>query len=110
MRSWRELAFRFRQEIINLWGFAVRPKFEGNCKTPLDSLPTHQHAAAMLKDTPFSRDVTRLADQIMRHRFPLLGFEIETGPEIDWSRDYLSRRSSGPVYFRRVSYLDFNEV
>jgi hypothetical protein len=110
MRSRRELAFRFRQEITNLWGLAVPPTFEGDCKTPLDRLPTPQPAAAMLKDTPFSRDVTRLADQIMRHQFPLLGFEIETGKEIDWRLDYLCRRSSGAVYFRRVPYLDFNEV
>ena len=110
MRSWRELAFRFFQEVANLWAVARPPTFEGDCGAPLGRLPIPTQPAALLKDTPFSTDITRLAEQILTHHFPLLGFEIETGAEIDWRRDYVGRRSSNAAYFRRVPYLNFNEV
>jgi hypothetical protein len=44
---------------------------------------------------------------LLDHRFPLLGVIIDTGPVIDWRRDYLHGISTGLDYFRRVPYLDF---
>src|SRR5215831_10822526 len=58
-------------------------------------------AAAMDSPAP------EIADLILQHRFPLLGITIDTGPEIDWRRDYLHGVSTGTPYFRRVPYLDF---
>jgi hypothetical protein len=51
-----------------------------------------------------------IADSILEHRFPILGITIETGPAIDWRRDYLHKISTGTPYFRRVPYLDFSRV
>jgi hypothetical protein len=39
-----------------------------------------------------------------------MGYEIETGPKIDWRCDYSSGKSSGVDYFRIVPYLDFERV
>jgi hypothetical protein len=54
--------------------------------------------------------VERIAEKILAHRFPLMGFEIETGPAIDWRRDYVNGISSGVDYFRRLPYLDYSAV
>ena len=62
------------------------------------------------RDTAYAREVAAIADSLLAHRFPLLGITIETGPEIDWRRDYLHQISSGTAYFRRVPYLDFAQV
>jgi hypothetical protein len=51
-----------------------------------------------------------IAGMLMQHRFPLLGVVIDTGPQIDWRRDYLHGISTGTEYFRRVPYLDFSRV
>ncbi len=47
-----------------------------------------------------------LAAAIRRHRFPLLGVTVDTGPEIRWRRDYQRGIETGLDYFRRVPYLD----
>ena len=52
----------------------------------------------------------RLAEEILRHRFPILGLTVDTGPTIDWRRDYVHEVSTGTPYFRRSPYLDFSRV
>ena len=95
MRSSREIAYRLRQEAVNLWLFARPPRLpDVDLVTPLAALP----------DPAF--DCERIAEEILRHRFPLLGLTIDTGPEIHWRRDYLSGRETGLIYFRRIPYLD----
>ena len=63
-----------------------------------------------MKGTAYARELIATADSILEHRFPILGITIDTGPEIDWRRDYLHKVSSGTAYFRRVPYLDFSQV
>jgi hypothetical protein len=107
LRSAREISFRLRQELRNvaLWANPPRlpPDFQGSV-TPLSKDPAL--VAARLKDTEFAAEVVHLAGEILKHRFPLLGLIIETGPEIHWRRDYLNGRETGLDYFRRVPYLD----
>ena len=66
--------------------------------------------ALPVPDTAPAPDLIAIADSILAHRFPLLGLTIDTGPTIDWRRDYLHGISSGAEYFRRVPYLDFARV
>src|SRR5438093_7219010 len=40
----------------------------------------------------------------------MLGVEIETGPTIEWRRDYINKVDSGTGYFRLIPYLDFARV
>jgi hypothetical protein len=47
-----------------------------------------------------------LADQIQRHRFPILAGTVDAGPDIRWRRDYLRGIETGLRYFRRIPYLD----
>ncbi len=77
-------------------------------RSPL--LPAPDTVAAALRGTPYAAELTRIADQIVAHRFPLLGLTIDTGPAIDWRRDYLHGISTGTPYFRRSPYLDFSQV
>lgn len=42
------------------------------------------------------------AEEILRHRFTLLGTAVDTGPRIDWQRDYTSGYSWDCSYFRKV--------
>lgn len=102
MRSPQEIAFRLRQELSNLAHFAFRRRAVPIAPSPLPGLPA---------EGPPARRVERIARLLLRHRFPLLGYTIETGPEIDWRRDAVNGRAAGPLcYFRFVPYLDFGAV
>ncbi len=98
MRTPRQIGFRLRQELVNLWLTALPPAPEiGGDFIPVLQLPaTGEYAPA----------VAGLAEAIRAHRFPILGRTIETGPEIRWRRDYTRGIETGLVYFRRVPFLD----
>jgi len=107
MRSPAEIAWRLRQEIENIWLWVRPPNpVAAPPYAPLERLPEPHRLAAALQRSPFLAELTELADRIVSHRFPLLGLEIETGPEIAWRRDYPSGIETRPVYFRRIAYLD----
>lgn len=110
MRSPREIAFRLRQEGGNLFRLVQPPHTSRGAKSPLAGLPDPTVVAAGLAGTPYAAQVIRLAEGILAHRFPLMGCVIETGPHIDWRRDYSSGRSSGVDYFRWMPYLNFASV
>lgn len=106
MRSPREISFRLRQELRNIQLALLPPSCSAQEKSPLVMLPAPGLIADRLRDTPFAADLLRTADEIVTHRFPLLGYVLETGPEIEWRRDYLHNISTEPQYFRLVPYLD----
>jgi hypothetical protein len=111
VRSPPEIYFRLRQELGNLSMFAFPPGAAGARHAGSGSrsgmLPDASLVAATLRETPYAAEVERIAGQILRHRFPILGITIDTGSTIDWRRDYLHGASSGTPYFRRSPYLDF---
>jgi len=72
--------------------------------------PDPVETAARLGGSAFAREVEALARRMLRGRLPVLGIEIETGPQIEWRRDYLHGISSATPYFRRSPYLDFARV
>ena len=78
--------------------------------SPLPGLPDPAPVIERLRGGDFAREVERLADEVMAHRFPMLGFAVETGPEIHWRRDYRRGIETGADYFRKVPYLDVNQV
>ena len=100
VRTRKELIFRARQELANLALFAMPPRL-------LDSID--QPPPLKLPAMP-EYDAQAIADKIMQHRFPILGIEIETGPQIDWRRDYVHGITTSLKYFRFIPYLDFNRV
>lgn len=110
MRSPQEIAFRLRQEGGNLFRLIQPPHVNCGVKPPLSELPGPALVAASLVGTPYAAELGRLAEGILAHRFPLMGYEIETGPKIDWRCDYSSGKSSGVDYFRGMPYLDFERV
>lgn len=110
MRSPHEIRFRLRQELGNLAMFCVEPGLKGPCDARPLPLPDPAPVAQAFRETAYAAQVATLADEIIAHRFPLLGVTIETGPVIDWRRDYLHNVSTGTPYFRRSPYLDFSRA
>jgi hypothetical protein len=108
VRSRQEIFFRIEQEAANLWLFLSKPGFRGKDAARPGGLADAAVAAA--GGTAPAEDVERLAEEILAHRFPLLGTTVSTGPEIEWRRDYLHGISSPKRYFRRIPYLDFSRV
>ncbi|HWF45975.1 MAG TPA: heparinase II/III family protein, partial [Bryobacteraceae bacterium] len=109
-RSPAEIAFRLRQEARNIAFAILPPRFRGPVPSPLARLPDPEAVAAKLCETGFAATVQHLADEIMAHRFPIFGGIVETGPDIDWRRDYPNEVGSSLKYFRRVPYLDATRV
>jgi hypothetical protein len=114
VRSPHEIYFRLRQEVGNLAMFLLPPgAAEAHGARPAEHsglLPDAGIVAAALRETPYAAEVERIADQVLRHRFPLLGITVDTGHNIDWRRDYLHGVSTGKPYFRRSPYLDFSRA
>ena len=106
MRSGKEIAFRLRQEATNLWLLARRPAAPGRAEAPLAGLPDPERVAAAVRGTAFAAELERLAGLVLEHRFPLLGVEVETGPQIAWRRDYQRGIETGLRYFRLIPSLD----
>ena len=109
MRSLSEFLFRLRQEVVNL-GMLARPPVAPTPVAPARVLPDPIETAQRLRGSPYAREVESVARRLMQHRFPLLGLEIETGPQIEWRRDYVHGISSATPFFRRSRYLNFASV
>jgi hypothetical protein len=109
MRSLAEIKFRLRQEAANLYLALAKPRFEGEVPAPLP-LPDGQASAAALRGSPFEFALLAIAQSVLEHHFPLLGVTLETGPHIEWRRDYAHHKTSAAKYFRLVPYLNFEAV
>ncbi len=114
MRSPREISFRLRQEAGNLALFAAPPSLPRasleSAAPRLAPLPDPGRVAAALRGTAFAAEVEALASSAASHVFPLVGLSVNTGPAIDWRRDYVHGISTGTPYFRLVPYLDFRRA
>ncbi len=91
---------------MNLLLAAKPPELDGFRRSPL-ALPDAHAVAQALRGTDYAQSVQWTAEEILAHKFPLLGLRIETGEEIRWRRDYVNQIETEPLYFRRVPYLDF---
>jgi hypothetical protein len=108
VRSIAEIRFRLLQEAANARLFAFAPSLppEARGAKPLTLLPPLNVAAAHIRGSPLAEELERLAEDICAHRFPILGYVVETGPEIRWRRDSVHDVESGLSYFRRIPYLN----
>lgn len=106
MRSLREIGFRLRQETANvaLWLRPPSPRLE--TESPLAGLPDPSPTLARLWGTPWAAEMQALAESFLAHRFPLLGREVSTGPQIRWRRDPERGLETPARYFRSIPYLD----
>lgn len=111
MRSPREIAFRVRQEAANASRLFHIPRWQvSEPLVPERILPDPAACVRVVRDKRYTEDLTALADEILRHRFPIFDRIIETGPDIDWLRDYRHDKTATLKFFRRVRYLDFEAV
>ena len=110
MRSLSEIRFRLAQELANVRFFAIPPRLPqaaaAGIQAPFPALPDPADITDRLKTTPFAVECVRIANEILGHRFPLLGVMLETGPDIAWRRDYVRGIETKASYFRRIPYLD----
>jgi len=107
VRSVREIRFRLWQQFQNARLVAFRPALSKNPKIAALPLPDAQVIADGLRGSAYAAEVASLADEIGAHRFPLFNSITDTGPNIEWRRDYASGHVTGTDYFRFVPYLDF---
>jgi hypothetical protein len=111
VRSPREIAFRLRQELVNALRAAHTPKFRPQVPiTPARIFPDPAACAELTRNSPFAAQSIAVAENVLAHRFPVFGQIIETGPEIDWRRDYKNGKTSRATFFRRIPYLNFDAV
>jgi Heparinase II/III-like protein/Heparinase II/III N-terminus len=84
--------------LVNLWLTALppAPHTGGDFVSGLE-LPAAGELAPELTD---------LADEIRQHRFAMFGAIVETGPAIQWRRDYTRGVETDLAYFRRIPFLD----
>lgn len=111
MRLWRsprEILFRLRQEARNLWLATLPPAFPEVPQAPL--WPAAGGAVQLLWRWPAAERLIAAAEQVLAHRFPLFGLTVETGPAMEWRKDYLHGQSSPLRYFRRIPFLNFAAV
>lgn len=107
MRSPREILFRLFQEIRNIAFYVHTPRWTaGNTSVSFPGFPDPHLVANRLQDEQYSEELIATADKILAHSFPLFGTSIQTGPDIEWRRDYLSNITTGLSFFRRIPYLD----
>jgi hypothetical protein len=99
MRSYREIAFRLRQEASNLWLWANPPRLPQ--LLPARSLPVIPAISVRAES-----EITGLAEEIRQHRVPLFDIRFDLGPQIHWRRDAISGVETPASYFRRIPYLD----
>lgn len=110
MRSFQEIFFRLHQELANvrLWLAPPHPVLSDTAPLPLPDLASF---IDLLPGTGYASTLIRIAEGILRHRFPLLGIpEVDLGPDIPWRRDFLHGQETGLGYFRSIPYLDFNRA
>ena len=99
MRSYREILFRLRQEVSNLYLLAYPPRLPRSFPTPiLAPLPSISN--------PSESEITRLAEEIRKHQVPLFDRRCDLGSPIHWRRDAISGLETPRKYFRRIPYLD----
>ena len=113
LMRWRnphEIAFRLRQEAGNLRLRMKPPPLRAATETGMPGLPDPDASAQALENTQTAGQIVALAEQILAHRFPLLGLELDTGPQIRWRRDYERSIETPAIYFRRIRYLDTARV
>lgn len=111
LRSPQEYGFRLRQELNNLLLLRLpQPSPSGAPPLPLPFLPSPAAVVQRLSGTSFASELVSIADSILRHQFPALGTTLETGPEIQWRRDYSSGIETDTRYFRRIPFLDASRV
>jgi len=110
LRSLSEIRVRLRQELANIRFFALRPHLPAaaleTSQAHFPALPEPAHVARRLENTPFAAGCLQIAEEVLQHRFPLLGITLNTGPDIHWRRDYANGVETRPIYFRRIPYLN----
>src|SRR4051812_14103731 len=107
MRSGREIWYRSRQELANVVLWKRPPLFRGTVPECFACLPQPSEIIPTLKNSRYAGSLIETAEQILTHRFPVLGLTLSTGPEISWRRDYVSGKETGPEFFRKIPYLEF---
>lgn len=103
MRSYGEIAFRLRQEVLNLYMLARPPRLP-------QAIPTPLLAPLPCISVPAEGEITRLAADIRNHRFPLFDTRFDFGSPIHWRRDAISGLETPAKYFRSIPYLDSHKA
>ena len=110
VRSAREIRFRLWQQFENLRLLVFPPTLSPNAPVADLPLPGPKPVAAAFRGSAYALEVDRIAKEVVAHRLPLFGFQVDTGPQIKWRKDYISGQVTGTDYFRLIPYLDFSKA
>lgn len=111
MRSLREIAYRLWQEAANVW-LLLRPPSPllSSPAGALPGLPDPEPVATALAGSAYAAAVHRLAGLILDGQYPIFGEMVALGAMPVWRRDWKTGQESGLQYFRKVRYLDPDQV
>jgi hypothetical protein len=96
VRSPHQISFRLKQELAHLLFWRFPPSL--STIRPASQLSP---AAEQFHSTASPAEIASLADEILRHRFPIFDGILETGPEIRWRRVAGRFRRPYPDFPRR---------
>src|SRR5690242_15545433 len=119
-----EIRVRATQEISKRWDFArsrvglgvpvrgAAEPFRGGGRFFFQREEVDGILSWLRKNLPETTEqIIKQADQILAHRFDLLGYEsVDYGREIDWHRDAVHGQIAPRRPWYRVKYLEFNKV
>src|SRR5271169_5164633 len=106
MRSFRELSFRLRQEAANAYLYYSSPNLNLQADTPVERLPAPDALTTWLRDSGYSCELEKLADEIVQGHVPVFDSIIDYGATIAWRRDPRRGAETPAKYFRRIPYLN----
>ena len=110
MRSSKEISFRLKQEIANAILLFAQPHNELQARSPAEVLPPPKTIGDAVRDTSYTAELVKLADQILLGRIPIFDSEIDYGTAVAWRRDPLRGKETAAKYFRRIAYLDLAQA
>lgn len=109
-RSFEEIRFRLRQEVMNGVLYLRPPRLEPGHRDRTQVLPDPAGALDRVKRSGFGDELTRLAENVLAGRYRLLGYDVELPSPPPWRRDFVHQKEWPLHYLRRVPYLDFASV
>jgi hypothetical protein len=110
MRSPAEIRFRLGQEAVNAWRFCFPPQLPPFNRPEPQLFAPPGGVVDSLGNTEYAERLIGLAEQILKRRFPLLGYTVDLDQKVHWRRDPVHNIETSRKYFRLLPYLDASRV
>ena len=111
-RSLAELQFRLRQEWMNATGALRPPSLPATAMSMAPLLPEPDaELLEVIRRSEVGDEILQTAEAALAGRFRLLGYQVQLPPSaLPWRSDHVHDKPTPLRYFRRIPYLDFDQV